>query len=716
MDGNGVSTTLAIDFPFHSVEDLIVIETIIATGAETTKVLNTDYTVGGAQDDAGHFPDGGEITFTTPPASSVRVVAYRDPPMSQGVVLQETGKIPVKAAIESPLDKLTMIDQRLSERIDRALRLSDGDSLEMGRLPVKGVRASRYLGFDGDGNPTMMQTPTGVVTSLAQLTESLKAALPAAGAAGSLRKVTDDARGVWMDTGTRWAPLNGGVINALEFVSGDGTDESAGLQALLDTGKDIFFGPPPVAYGVGSGLILSTSYQRLYGVGPRSVFKCLAADFNLFTPSADLVGIEIDGIRAYGFATTDATQQYFLYTTTSSTVQRSKFCRLWITGPNASTGFNNGLLFDTDSDANLIEHCLFERLIGTSPGHGYGVLLSNAGHNIVAYNRFLGAVGQGRHAVYISSGASNTLVVGNFVSNYQNIPLVIYALSSQATCVFNRIESNLIEGGTVASDDQGAIHAEGNVQDNTISNNLITGWGRYGILITDGAQGGLCARNRVLGNLVHEVGYSGIYLLGTKNTLVQGNQVYDASQGSAGTYSGINVSSSGAFGTEENVGSTVVGNKSFGATQRAGLGIDSGAPVPSGFVIHGNDLGAGVVTTYSYKGAAYLGDTVARASVAVAAHVAVQAAGHLRTTLVITGTDATNMTIDDPTDARTDKELLITIQNNSGGALGTCTFASGYKTTGSWTQPANAKSRSILFVYNGSVWIEHFRSAADVNI
>lgn len=187
MDGNGVSTTLAIDFPFHSVEDLIVIETIIATGAETTKVLNTDYTVGGAQDDAGHFPDGGEITFTTPPASSVRVVAYRDPPMSQGVVLQETGKIPVKAAIESPLDKLTMIDQRLSERIDRALRLSDGDSLEMGRLPVKGVRASRYLGFDGDGNPTMMQTPTGVVTSLAQLTESLKAALPAAGAAGSLQ-------------------------------------------------------------------------------------------------------------------------------------------------------------------------------------------------------------------------------------------------------------------------------------------------------------------------------------------------------------------------------------------------------------------------------------------------------------------------------------------------------------------------------------------------
>ena len=73
MDGNGVSTTLALDFPFHSVEDLVVIETILATGAETTKVLNTDYTIVGAQDDAGHYPDGGDIVFTVAPASTSRL-------------------------------------------------------------------------------------------------------------------------------------------------------------------------------------------------------------------------------------------------------------------------------------------------------------------------------------------------------------------------------------------------------------------------------------------------------------------------------------------------------------------------------------------------------------------------------------------------------------------------------------------------------------------
>ena len=292
MDGNGVSTTLAIDFPFHSVEDLIVIETIIATGAETTKVLNTDYTVGGAQDDAGHFPDGGEITFTTPPASTVRMVVYRDPPMLQGVVLQETGKIPVKAAIESPLDKLTMIDQRLSERIDRALRLSDGDSLEMGRLPVKGVRASRYLGFDGDGNPTMMQTPTGVVTSLAQLTESLKAALPAAGAAGSLRKVTDDVRGVWMDTGAQWIQITGHVANVKDFGAkgDDATDDTAAFVsavAALPTGGTLYI--PPGVYRIDGGNVTIPSYVSVLGAGIGvSILKntnVAGADLLLFTDS-----------------------------------------------------------------------------------------------------------------------------------------------------------------------------------------------------------------------------------------------------------------------------------------------------------------------------------------------------------------------------------------------------------------------------------------------
>lgn len=273
MDGNGVSTTLPITFPFHSAGDLVVVQTIIATGAETIKVLNTDYTVIGVQDDAGHFPTGGDIVFTTPPPSTVRMVAYRDPPLLQDVVLQETGKIPVKAGIESPLDKLTMIAQRLSERVDRSLRLSDGDSLEMGRLPVKSTRASRYLGFDGDGNPTMMVTPQSVLTPVAQLVESLYASLPAAGSAGTLRKLTDRSRGVWIDTGVVWHQISGDIYNVKDFGAiGNGiADDTAAIQAAIDAasasgvGGRVYF--PPGVYLVSSTLTISEDFVSLYGAG-----------------------------------------------------------------------------------------------------------------------------------------------------------------------------------------------------------------------------------------------------------------------------------------------------------------------------------------------------------------------------------------------------------------------------------------------------------------
>ena len=349
MDGNGVSTTLAIDFPFHSVEDLIVIETIIATGAETTKVLNTDYTIVGAQDDAGHYPDGGDIVFTVAPASTVRMTAYRDPPMLQGVVLQETGKIPVKAAIESPLDKLTMIDQRLSERIDRALRLSDGDSLEMGRLPVKSVRASRYLGFDGDGNPTMMTTPQGVLTPISQLTESLISALPAAGSAGSLRKVTDGVRGIWMDTGARWTKLLP-YVNVLDFgVDATAFNAAHTAAAASTTHKTIYV--PAGSYSI-TAEILSTADDITWVLDPGAVLDITSiagtGTANIHATVNVLACFKVTGARVRivggritGAATADSknTVGILLHGTSRSYIDMLKidtlYCGIWA-GNNAT--------------------------------------------------------------------------------------------------------------------------------------------------------------------------------------------------------------------------------------------------------------------------------------------------------------------------------------------------------------------------------------------
>ncbi len=443
MDGNGVAVSLPIPFPFHSAGDLIVVQTLIATGAETIKVLNTDYTVAGSQDDAGHFPAGGDITFLTPPPSTVRMVVYRDPPLLQDVVLQETGKIPVKASIESPLDKLTMITQRLSERIDRSLRLSDGDSLEMGRLPTKLTRASRYLGFDGDGNPTMMQTPTGVVTSLAQLTESSKAALPAAGAAGSLRKVTDDARGIWMDTGVQWVQQYGHVLNVLDFhAKGNGTDDDLipiqNALAAMRAGDALFF--PRGEYAVSASSTLpALDNIRVFGAGSGSKIRNTNANLGIFAVPAGVDGLEIDHLKLVSTGALNVLGRGLIY-------------------------FNPDAVATPIKNAR-VHHC---HLAAASTSGISGNYIVDA---IISFNIFDNEGGAyGEHGVYF--GASGGSSRGNQVS-------------------FNHFRNT-------ASGNSGGICVAGSQSGHELAVNTIVGW-KYGILINDTAAGYL-SDSKIVGN------------------------------------------------------------------------------------------------------------------------------------------------------------------------------------------------------------------------
>jgi len=473
LEGNGVATTLPIPFPFHSVGDLVVVQTEIATGTETTKALTTDYTVSGSQDGAGHFPAGGEITFLTPPPSTVRVVAYRDPPLLQDVVLQETGKIPVKAGIESPLDKLTMIAQRLSERIDRALRLSDGDSVEMGRLPVKGVRASRYLGFDGDGNPTMMQTPTGVVTSLAQLTESLKAALPAAGAAGSLRKVTDDARGVWMDTGAQWIQLAGGVANIRDFGAlGDGTtDDTVAIQAALDAGDNVVI--PTGTFRITAPLLLRRQRQCFFGLGKSSIIACTPTS-GIFCAIGVVESIADATIRDFtllGNASSEPAgpapvRGIVTGVTTAGTAHsavswdaRCTIENLYISGLTpGTTGFNLGIQLNK-SNHSRVDNCTIDSVYGTSGSFGYGVVCHGE-HITIANTRVLATIsGQGRHAFYLTSSPSYVTVDNCYAEDFQSEPFTTNIGSGGVGLAFlNCIAKDCMKNSTGTHDAAFAFH------------------------------------------------------------------------------------------------------------------------------------------------------------------------------------------------------------------------------------------------------------------
>jgi hypothetical protein len=157
ITGNGVTTTLPVPVYFLADSDWKVYKVTIADGTRVLQTLNTDYTVTGALN-----PAGGTIELTVAPSSSYKIVAYRDPPLTQAVVTVQDDPFPVKSHLEKPLDKLTMIAQRLAERLDRVVYLPDGqDPTPNLAIPDISTRSGKVLGFENSATaPLTVMTPT----------------------------------------------------------------------------------------------------------------------------------------------------------------------------------------------------------------------------------------------------------------------------------------------------------------------------------------------------------------------------------------------------------------------------------------------------------------------------------------------------------------------------------------------------------------------------
>jgi len=115
-----------------------------------------------------------------------------------------------------------------------------------------------------------------------------------------------------------------------------------------------------------------------------------------------------------------------------------------------------------------------------------------------------------------------------------------------------------------------------------------------------------------------------------------------------------------------------------------------------------------VVTPATFKGKLDLnGETTTTYATTMATNSAIA------TSFVITVTDGVAFAISNPTNATTGRDLVYRIRNTSGGAVGTITWGNLFKMV-AWVSPATGYSRSIAFKYNGTNWIETFRSAGDI--
>lgn len=215
--GTGTTATYSYTFRIFDATDLLVIQSDVA-GNVGTLTYPTNYTVTGVGKAA-----GGTITLTAGVLGSgeqLSIKFNRTPRQStdlrnQGSFLAETH--------ESKFDELTRYIQALEEKVSRSLKQPDQETgtASSATLPAAANRASRFMAWDGSGNPiaaagtSASLTPVSVfintllddasasvarTTLDASKTEPLDSAFRIQGSADSTKKVALEVDG--LTTGT----------------------------------------------------------------------------------------------------------------------------------------------------------------------------------------------------------------------------------------------------------------------------------------------------------------------------------------------------------------------------------------------------------------------------------------------------------------------------------------------------------------------------------
>lgn len=183
--GTGAATPLAVPFVFWGTDELEVIERVIATGVETTKTLNTDYTVTGGD---------GAVGTVTPVSGAAFPVTVQWHIIGKTKRTQEIDYVNNDnfdaETHEEGLDRGVAVAQEIELAVARSPKFPKTDpTSSKGDLPNSVTRAGYVAGYDADGKPTVADVTLaeiGALTDTAAGAAALAAAASAAAAAASV--------------------------------------------------------------------------------------------------------------------------------------------------------------------------------------------------------------------------------------------------------------------------------------------------------------------------------------------------------------------------------------------------------------------------------------------------------------------------------------------------------------------------------------------------
>lgn len=217
-------TTDTFEYTWQIVQDadLIVYTLNAAMMVITPLVLDTDYTVTGA-----NVPTGGTIVLTDGnPTAGVRIFIASDPEQIQELLLQQGAAINLPD-IMAALDLLTREVQANRRLLSVSLQIPVAESLD-GRtveFPPAALRAGSLVGFDASGNATISGlTPSILAFTSAATIAALKAvSVPANGTVyevAGYNTVNDGGGGLFVYIAADATTDNGGTVFAPDVGSG----------------------------------------------------------------------------------------------------------------------------------------------------------------------------------------------------------------------------------------------------------------------------------------------------------------------------------------------------------------------------------------------------------------------------------------------------------------------------------------------------------------
>jgi parallel beta-helix repeat protein len=444
--------------------------------------------------------------------------------------------------------------------------------------------------------------------------------------------------------GNQWGLLTNNSINVKSLGStGDGTtDDTATLQAALNTGKYVFIPKTSNYYKISAAIVL-LSNQKIHGEGDTSQIRQITSLLNVIEANGR-TDTCIDNLHLYcvGDKSSISTGSGIIFngcshmTVKNITVENSRGQGIYFLNTSNSTAINNKIINSPTSDGddntqgganiriggnssgNLVHSN--QCISGNSGGIYIQTLVSgdNASGNRILGNRVVNAKSYGIVAyrnddvLPIDQNMLGNIIANNVIStvtgtiinsatgNY-DFGAGIYLQGAEGTIVnSNRI--SYTHSGAVTHREQLAPGAIGtsNCTDAIITNNSITNAGFDGIHINDPNKLGRSDGYTIVsGNNINEVADRGIRIKDRNNVTVSGNTITNIAEHGilcdgtvAGTYTNIvidnnQIVTTGSGGVKvADTDNVIVSNNAIVSCTNNPIDLSLGA----GFNIHGNTI------------------------------------------------------------------------------------------------------------------------------